>query len=146
MRLLAFVPLLVACATVPAGPASAPVTLLQTCPAGPFCVTGQIDDQFALPVPGVRCFVRNIDGDLREVLSDQRGVFLLDGLPALPPEVRFEKAGFEGQAVPVLSGSAGNAARAYVTLRRNDDAECTCDTSAPFSSQPACPPERCPAR
>ncbi len=146
MRILTLIPLLLSCATTPSGPAITPVTLAQTCPKGPFCVTGQIDDQFALAVAGVRCFVRNVDGDLRAVISDERGVFLIDGLAALPSEVRFEKAGFESQAVPVLSGSAGNAARAYVTLRRNEEAECSCDTGTLFSSQPACPPDRCPRR
>ena len=146
MRALTLTPLLLACATAPSGPSITPVTLAQSCPAGPFCVTGQIDDQFALAVPGVRCFVRNVDGDLRETRSDQRGVFLIDGLSALPPEVRFEKPGFESQAVPVFSGSAGNAARAYVTLQRSDDIECSCDGAVPFSGQPACPPDRCARR
>jgi len=144
--LLAAIPIVLACATAPMGPTDTVVTLAQTCPTGPFCVTGQIDDQFALAVPGVRCFVRNVDGDLREAQSDARGVFLIDGLPVLPSEVRFEKPGFDSQAVPVLSGSAGNAARAYVTLRRADDADCSCDTGAPVPAQNTCPPDRCPRR
>ena len=116
-------PLLLACATAPMSPSLAPVTLAQTCPVGPYCVTGQIDDQFALAVAGARCFVLNAEGQLREVTSDARGVFLIDGLDALPHDVRFEKAGFEGQVVPVLSGGVGTAARAYVTLHREDQSE-----------------------
>jgi hypothetical protein len=146
LRALSLVLLLAACATASSGPSITPVTLTQSCPAGPFCVTGQIDDQFALAVPDVRCVVRNVDGDLREVRSDARGVFLIDGLPALPSEVRFEKPGFESQAVPVRSGGAGDAARAYVTLQRSDDSECSCDGSSPFSGRSPCPPERCPRR
>jgi hypothetical protein len=138
--------LLLACASTPAGPAITPVTLAQTCPVGPFCVTGQIDDQFALPVGDARCFVRNDEGQLSEVKSDARGVFLIDGLPALPSEVRFEKLGFESQAIPLRSGGAGSASRAYVTLRRNDDGECSCDPNPTFTSQPPCPPDRCPRR
>ena len=145
MRALFLVPLLLACATA-TGPSITPVTLIQSCPSGPFCVTGQIDDQFALAVPDVRCFLRNVDGDLREVRSDPRGVFLIDGLPALPSEIRFEKPGFETQSVPVRSGSAGNAARAYVTLQRSDQTECSCDGNASSAGQPPCPPERCSRR
>lgn len=141
---VSWLPLLLACAGAPAPPSLTPVTLAQACPLGPYCVTGQIDDQFALSVAGARCFVRTVDGQISEVTSDQRGVFLIDGLAALPAEVRFERPGFESQAFPVLSGGAGTAARAYVTLRRNDDGECSCDPGAAFSSQPPCPPERCP--
>ncbi|HEX3694256.1 MAG TPA: carboxypeptidase-like regulatory domain-containing protein [Polyangia bacterium] len=138
-----FAPLWLACATAPVGPSVTPVTLVQTCPRGPFCVTGQIDDQFALAVVDARCFVRTVDGQLSEVTSDARGVFLIDGLTALPSEIRFEKAGFESQAVPVLSGSSGSAARAYVTLQRSDDSDCFCEGIPGSPGQPACPPERC---
>jgi hypothetical protein len=107
------------CASAPSGPALAPVSLAQSCARGPFCVTGQIDDQFALPVGDARCYVRGDDGQIIEGRSDQRGVFLLDGLMALPQQIGFEKPGYEPQSVRVLSGGAGIPARAYVTLSRN---------------------------
>jgi hypothetical protein len=95
------------------------VSLAQTCARGPFCVTGQIDDQFALPVADARCYVRSDDGQIIEVRSDPRGVFLLDGLTTLPNQVGFEKPGYEPQSVRVLSGGPNIPARAYVTLSRN---------------------------
>jgi hypothetical protein len=125
-------------------PSAGPVVLAQTCPDGPYCITGQIDDQYAVPVPGVRCSVRGEQGQVLHTKSDARGVFLLDELPVLPREIRFEKPGYASETVSVVAMAArGAATRTYVTMQKIDDSECSCESTALITGQKPCPIERC---
>src|SRR6185369_18014160 len=78
-----------------------------------------------------------------ETRSDKRGVFFLDGLAALPPQLRFEKPGFVGQTVAVIPAAAGVTARVYVILHHISQSECTCEPAALISGREPCPEETC---
>lgn len=123
-----------------------PVVLAERCSTGPFCVTGEVDDQFAAPVEGVRCVTLGGDAATSpspEARSDKRGVFFVDGLAALPPQIRFEKPGFVGQTVAVLPTAPGVSARVYVILHHISQSECTCEPAALISGREPCPEEQC---
>jgi hypothetical protein len=124
---------------------TAPVVLAERCATGPFCVTGEVDDQFATAVEGVRCIALGGTGPVAspEVTSDKRGVFFLDGLAALPPQIRFEKPGFVSQTVAVVPAAPGVTARVYVILHHISQNECTCEPAALISGREPCPPETC---
>ena len=130
------------CATTP--PPRLPVVVLaERCVRGPFCVTGEVDDQFSAPVEGAKCIALGESGGSTTVLSDARGVFFMDGLPSLPGQIRFERAGFNSQSVSVLPAAAGSAARVYVIFHRIADSECSCEPSAIMAGHEACPDDKC---
>ena len=131
------------CATDNGAEGMAPVELPEACRQGPFCVTGLIDDQYGVPVAGVRCNVLGSRGESFFVYSDGRGVFLTDKLAEPPREIRFEKTGFSTRLLPVPRRGAGQAARLFVTLRRIGEAECTCEPNALVSGRVPCPDEQC---
>jgi hypothetical protein len=124
-------------------PQAAPAVLAERCTTGPFCVAGEVDDQLASAVEGVRCVARGPNGESIAATSDKQGVFLVDGLGAPPRELRCERSGFSGQAVTVPAAAPGAAARVYVILHRIDQGECSCEPSAFFTGHDPCPPERC---
>jgi hypothetical protein len=130
-------------AAVPETRAPSPVVLAERCLRGPFCLTGEVDDQFAAAVEGARCVALGENGTSTSATSDQRGVFFLDGLPALPRDARFEKPGFAAQTVPIVPATAGAASHLYVILHRIDQGECSCESSAIMSGHTACPEDRC---
>ncbi len=130
------------CATAPA-PLAAPVVLATRCVRGPFCVTGEIDDQFSAAVEGVKCIALGETGNTTTVLSDARGVFFMDGLTSLPHQVRFEKAGFNTQSVAVLPVPAGSAAPVYLIFHRIADSECSCEPAAIMQGHDPCPDDKC---
>jgi hypothetical protein len=119
-----------------------PVVLAERCVTGPFCVTGEVDDQYATPVEGVRAVALG-DGAGQAATSDKRGVFFLDGLSAPPPQMRFEKPGFVGQTVTVVPGTPGGTARVYVILHHISQGECTCEPAALISGREPCPDDVC---
>jgi hypothetical protein len=130
------------CATAP--PPRAPVVVLaERCVRGPFCVTGEVDDQFSVAVEGVKCIALGETGGSTTVLSDGRGVFFMDGLPSLPSQIRFERAGFNSQSVAVLAAAAGAAARVYVIFHRIADSECSCEPTAILAGHEPCPDDKC---
>jgi Carboxypeptidase regulatory-like domain len=131
------------CATTTPPPRLAPVVLAERCARGPFCVTGEVDDQFSAGVEGARCIALGEGGASTTVVSDGRGVFFMDGLAALPAQVRFEKAGFNSQNVTVLPASAGSSARVYVIFHRIADSECSCEASAILAGHEPCPDDKC---
>jgi hypothetical protein len=122
-----------------------PVVLAERCDRGPFCVTGEVDDQFSTAVEGVKCLALREDGGTTTVVSDKRGVFFLDGLATLPHQVRFEKPGFASQTVPVFlaNSSAGAVARVYVIFHRIADSECSCEPSAILAGHEPCSDDKC---
>jgi hypothetical protein len=123
-----------------------PVVLAERCTTGPYCVTGEVDDQFAAAVEGVRCLALGgaaAAGPNPETRSDKRGVFFLDGLAALPPQIRFEKPGFVSQTVAVLPAAPGVTARVYVILHHISQSECTCEPAALISGREPCPEDQC---
>lgn len=120
-----------------------PVVLAERCDRGPFCVTGEIDDQFSAAVEAAKCIALREDGGSTTVLSDKRGVFFLDGLATAPRQVRFEKAGFNSQTVSVLASGPGAAARVYVIFHRIADSDCSCEPTAILAGHEPCPDERC---
>ena len=131
------------CASAPATPPPpAPVVLATRCVRGPFCVTGEIDDQFSIPVEGAKAIALLANGS-RTVLSDARGVFFMDGLDSLPRQVRFEKAGYNTQSVSVLPVTAGSAAPVYVIFHRIADSECSCEPAAIMAGHDPCPDDKC---
>jgi hypothetical protein len=117
--------LLAACGSAPPPPIAKPVVLPTRCDRGPYCVTGEVDDQFSIAVEGVKC-IALLENGSRTVLSDAHGVFFMDGLAALPRQVRFEKAGFNTQSVAVLPV-----------------AECSCEPAAIMAGHDACPDDKC---
>ena len=133
---------LAACASAPP-PRPAPVVLAERCVRGPFCITGEVDDQFSTPVEGARCIALGESGSSTTALSDKRGVFFLDGLPALPGQVRVEKAGYTSQSVTVLPATAGSSARVYVIFHRVADSECSCEPAAILAGHEPCPDDKC---
>ena len=122
-----------------------PIVLAERCDRGPFCVTGEVDDQFSIAVEGVKCLALRDDGGSSSAVSDKRGVFFLDGLAALPRQVRFEKPGFASQTVPVFlaNPSPGSAARVYVIFHRIADSECSCEPSAILAGHEPCADDKC---
>ena len=101
---------LASCSSAQQPPIATPVVLPTRCERGPFCITGEVDDQFSIAVEGAKC-IALLETGSRTVVSDGRGFFFMDGLATLPRQVRFEKAGFNTQSVSVLPvswhGSAG---------------------------------------
>src|SRR4029077_5060306 len=98
--------LLASCSSTQQAPIATPVVLPTRCERGPFCITGEVDDQFSIAVEGAKC-VALLETGSRPVLSDARGFFFMDGLATLPRQVRFEKAGFNAQSVSVLPVTSG---------------------------------------
>ena len=133
---------LAACSSAPPPPVATPVVLATRCERGPYCITGEVDDQLSIAVEGVKC-IALLENGSRTVLSDARGVFFMDGLAALPRQVRFEKAGFNGQSVAVMPVPAGSAAPVYVIFHRIADSECSCDPAAIMAGHDPCPDEKC---
>lgn len=133
---------LAGCATA-APPRKPPVVLAERCERGPFCVTGEVDDQFSSAVEGARCIAIGASGGSTTVMSDARGVFFMDGLAALPGQIRFEKAGYSSQTVSVLPAAAGATARVYVIFHRMSDGDCSCEPSAILAGHEPCPDEKC---
>ncbi len=133
---------LAACGSAPPPPVSKPVILPTRCERGPYCVTGEVDDQFSGAVEGVKC-IALLETGSRTVLSDAHGVFFMDGLAALPRQVRFEKAGFNTQSVAVLPVAAGSAAPVYVIFHRIADSECSCEPAAIMAGHDPCPDDKC---
>ena len=134
--------LLAGCATAPP-PRKPPVVLAERCELGPFCVTGEVDDQFSVGVEGTRCIAIGEGSAATTVLSDARGVFFMDGLPKLPSQIRFEKPGYSSQNVSVLPAAAGATARVYVIFHRMSDGECSCEPSAILAGHEPCPDDKC---
>ena len=132
---------LAACATAPA-PRKPPVVLAERCDRGPFCVTGEVDDQFSVAVEGAKCIAIG-GGTSTTVLSDARGVFFMDGLASLPDQIRFEKPGYSSQTVAVLPAAAGATARVYVIFHRMADSDCSCEPSAILAGHEPCPDDKC---
>jgi hypothetical protein len=83
-------------------PVGASVEFVDGCGAGPFCVMGEVESQRGLPVAGVKCTALGAGPDAAAVTS-RSGEFFIDGLTSLPRNLRFEKVGFEAQAVSVAS-------------------------------------------
>jgi len=135
----------VACAGKPAvvKPRVRPVVLPDKCRQGPFCVTGQLDDQFGDPVAGVACIVLGPRGEAISVVSDGRGFFMSDGLSQAPSRIRFEKTGFGSQLETVPRKEAGAAGKLRITLRRLSDSDCTCEPNELVSGRTQCPDEQC---
>jgi Carboxypeptidase regulatory-like domain len=142
LSFIATIAALSSCASAPP-PVPAPVVLATRCVRGPFCVTGEVDDQFSAAVEGVKCIALNETGSSTTVLSDARGVFFMDGLTSLPRQVRFEKTGFNSQTVAVLPVAAGSAAPVYVIFHRIADSECSCEPAAIMAGHDPCPDEKC---
>ena len=102
--------------------------LVDGCGAGPYCVMGEVESQRGLPVAGVRCVAIGAGPDAVAV-SNRSGEFAIDGLKSLPQNLRFEKDGFESQAVSFAdprsaatdddqdSVEEGNGMRLLVTMR-----------------------------
>jgi hypothetical protein len=134
--------LLGSCATAPP-PRPEPIVLAERCVRGPFCITGEVDDQFSTPVEGTKCIALGEGVASTTVVSDKHGVFFMDGLPALPNQVRFEKAGYTSQSVTVLPAAAGSTARVYVIFHRVADSECSCEPSAILAGHEPCPDDKC---
>jgi hypothetical protein len=132
-----------ACATAKPDTRPAPVVLAEHCGRGPFCITGEVDVQYATAVEGVRCVALGNKGESITGSSDSRGVFFLDGLAELPRDIRFEKAGFSSQTAAVIPAPARSTARVYVIMHRIDESECSCEASAIMSGHQPCPEERC---
>jgi len=131
------------CASAPATlPTPAPIVLETRCARGPYCVTGEVDDQFSIAVEAVKC-IALVENGSRTVLSDARGVFFMDGLATLPRQVRFEKAGYNTQSVTVLPVTAGSAAPVYVIFHRIADSECSCEPAAIMAGHDPCPDDKC---
>jgi hypothetical protein len=130
------------CATAPPPP-PAPVVLAERCVRGPFCITGEVDDQFSKPVEGTRCIALGEGVASTTVASDKQGVFFMDGLAALPSQVRFEKTGYVSQSVAVLPAAAGSTARVYVIFHRVADGECSCEPSAILAGHEPCSDDKC---
>jgi hypothetical protein len=120
----------------------APVVLAQRCRTGPYCVTGQIDDQYAAAVEGAHCVALAESGQSTIAISNKQGVFFMDGPGALPHELRFEKPGYSAQTVPVQAAAPG-VTRLYVILHHVDANECTCEPSALISGREPCPADSC---
>jgi hypothetical protein len=83
-------------------PVGASVELVDGCGAGPYCVMGEVESQRGLPVGGVKCIAVGAGPDAVSV-TNRSGEFFIDGLQSLPRNLRFEKDGFEAQAVSVAS-------------------------------------------
>jgi hypothetical protein len=83
-------------------PVGASVEFVDQCREGPYCVIGEVESQRGLPVGGVRCLAVGAGPDAVAV-SNRSGEFFIDGLKSLPRNLRFEKEGFEAQAVSVAS-------------------------------------------
>jgi hypothetical protein len=83
-------------------PVGASVEFVDGCGAGPYCVMGEVESQRGLPVAGVKCTAVGAGPEAVAVTS-RSGEFFIDGLKALPHDLRFEKSGFEAQAVSVAS-------------------------------------------
>src|SRR6476660_3893419 len=83
-------------------PVGTSVEFVDGCGAGPFCVMGEVESQRGHPVGGVRCVALGAGNDAVAV-SNRSGEFIIDGLKSLPRDLRFEKEGFEAQAVSVAS-------------------------------------------
>ena len=130
------------CARVAPAPVLTPV-VIQSCPVGPHCVTGQVDDRYATPLAGVRCSVRTEEGKAIVVKTDKRGFYMIDELTSPPREVRFTKDGYTADVAYLQPVPAGVATRTYATLQQSDEANCSCETAEILSGQPACPEERC---
>lgn len=81
-------------------PVGTSVEFADGCGAGPYCVVGEVDSQRGLPVAGVRCVAVGA-GPEAVAVSSRSGEFVIDGLTSLPHNLRFEKDGFEAQAVSV---------------------------------------------
>lgn len=133
---------LASCSSSPLPPVATPVVLPTRCERGPFCITGEVDDQFSIAVEGAKA-IALLETGSRTVLSDARGVFFMDGLATLPRQVRFEKAGFNTQSVSVLPVSAGTAAPVYVIFHRIADSECSCEPAAIMAGHDPCPDDKC---
>ena len=118
------------------------MVLATRCERGPFCITGEVDDQFSIAVEGAKA-IALLETGSRTVLSDARGVFFMDGLATLPRQVRFEKAGFNTQSVSVLPVAAGTAAPVYVIFHRIADSECSCEPAAIMAGHDPCPDDKC---
>ena len=134
------------CARGRSAPTVTPVLLAQSCPVGPHCVTGQVQDRYDIPVPDVRCSVRTDEGEAVEVKSDARGLFLIDRLSSPPRGASFVKDGYTTEVMVLQPVATGAAARVYVTLQKGDEDTCTCEPAAIFAGQPPCPEERCADR
>jgi hypothetical protein len=133
---------LASCGSSPPPPIATPVVLATRCERGPFCITGEVDDQFSIAVEGAKA-IALLESGSRTVLSDARGVFFMDGLATLPRQVRFEKAGFNTQSVSVLPVAAGTAAPVYVIFHRIADSECSCEPAAIMAGHDPCPDDKC---
>jgi Carboxypeptidase regulatory-like domain len=131
------------CARMRSAPTVSPVVLAQSCPAGPHCVTGQVQDRYGSPIADVRCSVRTDEGEVVEVMSDQRGLFLIDKLTSPPHAASFVKDGYANETMVMQPVATGATARIYVTLQQADEESCTCDSAAIFSGQPPCSEDRC---
>ncbi|HET6283072.1 MAG TPA: carboxypeptidase-like regulatory domain-containing protein [Polyangia bacterium] len=131
------------CARMRSAPTVSPVVLAQSCPVGPHCVTGQVQDRYGSPIADVRCAVRTDEGEVVEVKSDERGLFLIDKLTSPPRGATFVKDGYANEMMTVQPVATGAAARIYVTLQQADEESCTCDSAAIFSGQPPCSEDRC---
>jgi hypothetical protein len=131
------------CARARSTPAATLVELAQSCQTGPHCVTGQVQDRYGSPIPDVRCSVRTDEGEVIEVKSDDRGVFLIDRLASPPHGATFVKDGYASEVMVLQPVATGAAARIYVTLQQADEDSCTCEPAAIFAGQPPCPEEKC---
>jgi hypothetical protein len=119
-----------------------PVVLPTRCDRGPYCIAGEVDDQFSIAVEGAKC-IALLESGSRTVLSDARGVFFMDGIASLPRQVRFEKAGFNTQSVSVLPVTPGSVAPVYVIFHRIADSECSCEPAAIMAGHDPCPDDKC---
>jgi len=62
--------------------------LATRCERGPFCITGEVDDQFSIAVEGAKA-IALLESGSRTVLSDARGVFFMTARHAAAPgEIR----------------------------------------------------------
>ena len=117
-------------------PVGTSVEFVDGCAGGPYCVLGEVESQRGLPVAGVRCTAVGAGSDAVAVTS-RSGEFVIEGLKSLPHNLRFEKEGFEAQAVSFAppdqpdrlgqdgladddqdSVEDGNGMRLLVTMRR----------------------------
>jgi hypothetical protein len=131
------------CARARSTPTANLVVLAQSCPSGPHCVTGQIQDRYGSPIADVRCSIRTDEGEVIEMKSDERGLFLIDRLASPPRDASFIKDGYTTEVMVLQPVAAGAAARVYVTLQKGDEDTCTCEAAAIFAGQPPCSEEKC---
>ena len=87
-----------------------------TCPRGPHCVAGEVNDLFGNALPGVRCIVRTAAGPPGIAQTDSDGFFLIDGLEEAPSFLQLEGGGVAAETLRLPQPGVGQAARVFAVL------------------------------